>query len=68
MADFTPQVKPITPVPIEERFPIEELPDIAPLLSSILPDQRMPGYQQVTVPTYQSPVINFDEPYLLFGR
>lgn len=68
VADFTPQVKPITPVPIEERFPIEELPDIAPLLSSILPDQRMPSYQQVTVPTYQSPIINFDEPYLLFGR
>lgn len=66
--DFTPQVKPITPAPIEERFPIEELPDIAPLLSSILPDQRMPSYQQVTVPTYQSPMINFDEPYLLFGR
>ena len=68
MNDFTPQVKPITPVPIEERFPIEELPDIAPLLPSILPDQRMPSYQQVTVPTYQSPMINFDEPYLLFGR
>lgn len=68
VADFTPQVNPITPVPIEERFPIEELPDIAPLLPPILPDQRMPSYQQVTVPTYQSPVINFDEPYLLFGR
>lgn len=66
--DFTPQVKPITPAPIEERFPIEDLPDIAPLLSSILPDQRMPSYQQVTVPTYQSPIINFDEPYLLFGK
>lgn len=66
--DFTPQVKPTTPIPIEERFPIGELPDIAPLLSSILPDQRMPSYQQVTVPTYQSPVVNFDEPYILFGR
>lgn len=63
-----PQVKVAPTTPIEERVQIpNSLPDITPFLS-YLPDQQEGTPRRVATPTYEAPIIDFNQPYVLFGR